>query len=220
MPKSWVRENVKKFVWIVRPKPGAHSFDQGIPLAVVLRDMLGYAKNMREVRNILLHKEVLVDGKRRKDYQFVTGLMDVISIPEQKDSFRIILDKKGKISLVKIDDKDGKLKPCKIVGKKHINKKVQLNLFDGKNILLDKDIYKVNETVVIELPEQKIKDQLKFEKGALVYLTGGKRIGQTGSIENINDNIISIKTKEGAFSVAKEHCFVIGKDKPVIKLEK
>lgn len=216
MPKSWIAEEKKGLVWITRPKPGAHSFNMGVPLVVVLRDMIKYAKNTREVRNILFYKDVLVDGKKRRDHKFIVGFMDVISIPELKENYRMILDKKGKINIIKIDD--SKIKLCKIVGKSHVKKKVQLNLFDGKNILVDKDVYKVNETVVLELPEQKIKEQLKFEKGASIYLIGGKRIGQVGSVADIKDNVVSIKTKESSFNVSKEHCFVIGKEKPVIKL--
>lgn len=220
MPKSWVSDNKKNFTWIIRPKPGAHSFDQGISLSVILRDMLHYAENTREAKDIVLHKTVLVDGKRRKDHKFLVGLMDVVSFPDTKESFRVLLDKKEKISLLKIDDKESKIKPCKITGKSKVGKKTQLNLFDGKNILVDKDSYKVGETVVIEMPEQKIKEQFKLEKGAVVYLTGGKMIGQTATVDGIKENTISVKTKEGSFDTPKKYCFVMGKEKSIIKIEK
>lgn len=220
MPKSWNTENKKNFTWIIRPRPGAHSFEQGVSLAIVLRDMLHYAENAREARDIVLHKNILVDGKRRKDYKFLVGLMDVISLQDLKESFRVMLDRKGKICLIKIDEKESKLKPCKIAGKKKIGKKTQLNLIDGKNILVDKDSYKVGETVIIELPEQKIKEQFKLEKGAVVYLTDGRLIGQTGTVDNVKEGTVVIKTKEGSFDTPKKYCFVIGKEKSVIKLEK
>lgn len=219
MIKSWVVEQKKGINWIIRPNPGAHSFELGVPLTIILRDMLGYAKTTREVKNILFHKEVLVDGKRRKDHKLIVGLMDVVSIPEIKENFRVILNEKGKITLIKIDDKESKIKLCKIIGKRPIKKKTQINLSDGKNILVDNDVYKVGETIVVSVPEQKINDQLKFEKGSTVYLIGGKRVGKTGVVENIMTKTVTIKTKDGVIETAKKYCFVVGKDKPVIKLE-
>ncbi len=220
MPKSWVIGKKKGLTWIIRPRPGMHSFNEAVPLAVLLRDILKLAETMREVNNILLKKQILVDGKRRTDKKFPVGLMDVVSIPEIKENFRIILDRQGKIDLVKINDVESKIKLCKIIGKTQIGKKVQLNLSDGRNLLVDKDTYKIKDTVVIEIPEQKIKDHIKFEKNAVVYITSGKQVGKVGHLKEIKEKTAIINTKDGEFETLKDYCFVIGKEKPLIKLEK
>lgn len=95
MPKSWQIEKNKKFV--TRALPGAHSFDLGMPLNVILRDILKLASNNQEIKKILYNKEVLVNNKRRKESRFIVGLMDVISIPELNKYYRILLNKKKKI---------------------------------------------------------------------------------------------------------------------------
>ena len=42
----------KEFKWIVKPSPGPHPKNLCIPLAVLIRDYLGFARNMREVKYI------------------------------------------------------------------------------------------------------------------------------------------------------------------------
>ena len=88
-PRTWVIDRLSR-TFITRPKPGAHSLAQGMPLSVILRDMVKVASTTAEVKKILNNKEVLVDGKRRKDHRLIVGLFDIISIPELKQQFRIV----------------------------------------------------------------------------------------------------------------------------------
>lgn len=219
MPKTWTTQEKKRVYWVARPNPGAHSLHEGMPLVLVLREMLKLGDTAREVRQILNHKTVLVDGVRRRDHKFNVGLMDVISIPDLKENFRITFNKHRKLSLVKIDDKEAKEKICKIKGKGLYNGKTQLRLSDGRNLIADKGEYKTGDSVVLAVPDQKIQSHIKFEKGALVLLTHGKKIGLIGTVENIKDHTITIKSKDGEFETLKEYCFVIGKGKPSLKIE-
>jgi small subunit ribosomal protein S4e len=216
-PKSWgVKRKGIKF--IVRPSPGPHSLKSSIPLTLVFRDLLKIASNLKEVRYILLNNNVLVDGIRRKDHKFPVGIFDIIEIQETKEIFRVIFDKR-KIGLLKIDKNEANLKLCKIIGKKNKGKKVQLNLYDGKNILVDKDTYKVGDTIAIEVPKNIIKNHLKLEKGNLIYLTGGKHVGVYGKVVDISGNKIKYKSSEGIFETLKEYAFVVGIDKPLISIK-
>ncbi len=220
-PKTWqIKRKEGKF--ITRPKPGGYSLKLGLPLLVVLREILGYAKTKREVKIILSNQEIKVDGKRRKDVRFIVGLMSVVSIPKLKQNFRVILNKKGRLELIETTEEDAKLKVCKIVGKSTVKKKkVQLSLFDGRIILIEKDDFKVGDSVVIELPEQRIKKHMKFEKGSLVYLTVGKHTGEIATAEDIDGKKVFCKSKTGEkFETTKEHVLIIGKDKPEIAIEK
>ncbi len=220
VPRSWpIKRKETKF--ICRPNPGAHQLKFGIPLGIFIRDILKYAKTMHEVKNILKNRNVLVDGVRKKEHRFIVGLMDVIGISEIKKYYRVILDKKGKISLIEIKENDASIKPCKVTGKNKVKGKTQLNLFDGRNILVDKDDYKVNDTLIISFPNQEIKKHLKFEKNVLVFFTGGKHIGGTGVVEDIvSDKIRYKNTKGEVFETLKKYAFVIGKEKSEIKIEK
>lgn len=220
VPKSWDIKR-KGITFITRPKPGAHSYEEGLPITLVLKDMLKYAHTTHEVKKLLINKSILVDGTRRKDHRFIIGLMDVISIPELKEYYRILVNEKGKLILVKIDEKEAKLKPCKITGKKLVKKKMQLNLFDGRNILVDKkNDYKTGDTIVIEIPSQKIVQHIKLERNAFLFITLGKKVGNVGKAENISQKEITFKSESGEIiETRKKYVFVIGKEKPVIRLE-
>ena len=216
-PKNWAVKR-KEIKFIVKPSPGPGSLKFSIPITLVFRDMLKYASSLREVKHILFNNNVLVDGVRRKDPRFPVSIFDIISIKETKEFFRVVFEGK-KIGLLKIEEKEAKLKPCKIAGKKKVRGKTQLNLYDGKNMLVDKDTYKVGDTVVIELPKN-IKSHLKLEKGNMIYLIGGKHIGAIGSVESISGNKIKYKSGKAVFETLKKNAFVIGTDKSVVSIKK
>jgi len=218
-PRSWKIKR-KGITFVTRPNPGMHSKKNSTSINVVLRDMLSYAKTTRDVKVILSKGDILVDGKQIKDHRFAVGLMDLIETPKTKECFRVLLDKKGKISIIKTKQEERKIKLCKIVGKSVIKKsKIQLNLNDGKNIIIDKNNYNTGDTLVIEVPEQKIKEHLKFEKGACVYLSGGKHKGESGIIDDVKDHIIRVKPESGeVFETSKKFAFVVGKEKSIITL--
>ncbi len=219
IPKSWAAKK-RGIVFITKPNAGPHPLKLGLPLGIVIRDMLGIAENLKEVKRILHNCEVLVDGIRRKELKFPVGIMDVIEFKKSNEYFRVVLNK-GKLSLIAIDKKEGGLKPCKIVGKNKIKGKTQLNLYDGKNILIEKEEYKVGDCVVINLPNQEIKEHIKLEKGCIICLIGGKHIGDRGKIEDIISNKITYKRENGEIvETLKKYVFVVGKDKPVVSLVK
>src|SRR3989338_7200365 len=104
-PKSWkVKKKYVKF--ISKPNPGPHSIEMSLPLNVIIRDILGYAKILREVKFILKNKNVTVDGIRRRDPRFPVGLFDVLSFSETGEHFRVVINTEGKIDLVKIDKQE------------------------------------------------------------------------------------------------------------------
>jgi len=217
-PNSWnIRRKDNK--WVMRPLPGAHPLKLGMPLTILLRDILSYAKNSKEAKFILNKGEIFVDGKVRKEPKFIVGLMDIISIPNMKTSFRILLNNKGKLVPVKIKDEDAKSKLSKIINKSKIKgNKIQLNLSDGRNIIADKDSYKVGDVVLIELSSNKIIKTINLEKGAFIILNGGKHIGDAGLIEEIEGNKIIYKKDGQTYKTLKKYAFAIGRDKPLISL--
>lgn len=220
--KTWKikRKGIK---FITKPSPGPHKTEMSLPLNVILRDILKYANTNREVKFIIENKNVAVDGVRRKDYKFPVGLFDVLSLSEIDEHFRIILDNKGKINLIKIKKDESMLKPCKITGKRSAKGKTQLNLYDGKNMIVTKDDFKVGDTVLITLGNKnfKIKESIKLDKNSLIYLTGGKHIGQIGRVQDIIGNRIIYKTESGeVIETLKKYAFSIGKEKSLVTLTK
>jgi small subunit ribosomal protein S4e len=176
IPKNWpMSRKGEKFA--ISPSPGPHARMSCIPLRVILRDILGYADSSREARSILSQGKVLVDKSPRRDPGFPVGLMDVIEIPDTRDCFRIMAGTSG-LELEKIDRAQASWKICKIMGKTSLKGSLQqLNLHDGRNLLIKRDTYKVGDSVIISLPEQKILKHYRLEKGSHGFITAGRNMG-------------------------------------------
>ncbi len=220
MPRTWQIER-KKTVFVTRPNPGAHPMRHSMSLNIIMKELIKCAKTTKEVKAILHDKEVLVDGKKRNDEKYSTGLMDVISLPETKQNYRIIINKRGKLKALEIPKEESNIKLSKIENKSVLPKgKMQLNLSDGRNMIIDKKEYKTGDTLAISLPDQEIKEHLKLEVGMMALLIGGKHIGYIGKVEEIKSDVITIKIGDNSYETLKEYAFVVGKDKPIITLEK
>ena len=216
LPKSLPVKIRKERKYIARPLPGPHKLLSSITLSTLLKDLLNHATTTKEAKLILNQGRLLVDGIVRKEHRFPVSLMDIISIPDLNEYY-IILYKQGKLSAIPITKEDSNSKPCKIIGKTIIKKgKLQLNLYNGKNTIVDKDSYKVGDSVI--LSEKAIKKHLKLEKGALVYLTEGKHKGVTGTLDELQhfqgltkDRVI-LKVNNKKIITRKDYAFVINKE--------
>jgi len=215
-PRNWMI-NSKQTKFTTRPKPGPHPIDSALPLGIVIRDLLKYACSMSEVKKLLNNNQVLIDEKRKKDHRLPVGLFDIISFPDIKKKYRILLDKKGRLALKEIDSKES-LKPCKIIKKTILLKnKLQLNLSDGKNIVTDTKC-NTGDTVIINLPDQKIKEILQLKKDAFVFLMRGKHAGDFGILQEIKNNHAVYQKDKQRIKTLKKYLFVLGDKKPVIDI--
>ena len=215
-PKTWQIKR-KKSIWIVKPK-GPHKTENSLAIATLLREYLRHAKTSREIKNIIYYKQVLIDGRKVKKINESAGIMDIIEIPDLKEKYVMTINSRGKLALQKTELS---FKIAKIIGKKTQGKTTQLNLFGGKNILVEKDEYKVGDTVLLNLKDLKIKEHLKFAEGMNCLLLGGSHIGEVGIIKKIDGNKIILTSDSGNdFETLKKFVYIVGKEKPLIKGEK
>ncbi len=128
------------------------------------------------------------------------------------------MNKNNKLELQKIDEKEARVKPLKILNKTVLKKKIQINSFGGRNVLLEKNSYAVGDTLVFEMPEQRIIEHIPLAKGNIVYLIKGSHVGENGKIEEIEGMHISIKIGDRIIKTLKKYAVAIGKEKPIIKL--
>jgi small subunit ribosomal protein S4e len=217
-PKKWPI-NRKGRIYITRPQPGTHRLADSITLNFLLIELLKIASTKKEAKYILQNKEVWVDGRRRTSISFPLGLFDTISIKDINKNFRIIFDNRGKIRAIEIDNKEAMIKPLKIVGKNFVAKRIQLNLFGGYNINIDKDEYKVGDTLIVDMAKMEIKKQFKLQKGNIIFLTGGKNLGSLGIIEDVIDSKIIYKRQNEVFESLKKYAYVVGDKDPYITLK-
>ncbi|NHI93122.1 MAG: 30S ribosomal protein S4e [Candidatus Lokiarchaeota archaeon] len=235
-PKFWPILR-KKAKWSYRPMPGPHSRENCIPLGVLIRDVLKLAETRREVKYILSNDNILIDGRVRKELNFPVGLMDIVEIPKIEKYYRIVpFERKGLLPL-EINSSEKNFKLCKIINKTILKGNIlQLNLHDGKNILIkepdseeDKDPlqeleFKTKDVLKISLPDQKILDHYSFEENKIVIVQSGRFLGKHGKIIEINKRFganastITLQDDEEKFQTLMEYGFIIGRAKPDISL--
>ena len=219
-PRSYrIPRKVKKFV--VSTMPGPHPRDSSIPLAVVLRDYLGLAETMREVRQILNTGKVGVDGITRKERKFPVGLMDVVSAGDQH--FRVLIGKHG-LYLKEISATEALKKPARIKRKTAVKGgRIQYTLHDGRNILGGND-YSRSSTLLISITDQKIIAYFEFKEGNIGYVIAGRKVGYLGVIEEIKitksfmPNRVVLNADGEKIETIADYIFPIGKSKPCIDI--
>lgn len=217
-PRTWDTDR-KTAKFVTKQSPGPHSKELSYPLDVLLKEIIGYAETTKESKKLLNLNEVKIDGKRRRDFRFPVGIFDTIQFSDTGKNFRVMINSKGKLGLAEIGKEEAAIKPCKIIGKTMIGGKIQLNLYDGKNILSNDNAYKVGDTVILDMPQQKISKHIRLDKKAFIFLTGGKHTGETGTVEDISgDKIIYKDSNNNLIETSKKYAFVIGDSKPLITL--
>jgi len=233
-PKIWPIHR-KEFVWTVKPTPGPHSLEKCLPLTIVLREILGFAKTRKEAKIIASQGKVYVDGRVRREDKFPVGLMDVVSFPEIDKHFRVLPSHKGLI-LHPISKEETTFKLCRIENKTIVkNGHIQLNLHDGSNVLIkvadpknpQEDVYQTFDTVQLSLPDRQIIGHIKIKEKDFVLITGGKNMGKYGRIMEIEeakgkkrkDAIVTIEDEKGnRYQTVLEFVFAIGEEQPLISL--
>jgi small subunit ribosomal protein S4e len=229
-PRHWpIKRKEAKFT--TRVVPGPHPKEECLTLAVLLREVLGYAENMREVKAILSSGQIRVDGVVRKDSRFPVGLMDVVEIGASKEQFRLLPKQRGGLRLVNIDDAEAKFKLCRIETKTMVKGgKVQLGLHDGRTIILPEgekpSDYKTLDTLKVGIPTQKLMKTINLDKGVYAVVSRGKNVGIEGKILEIEKRLgthastVTLQDPDGnRFQTALEYVFVVGKTKPEVTLE-
>ena len=220
-PLFWgITRKDKRFVVTVRP--GSHGKNVSIPSAVFLRDMLKTVNTLREAKFAIYGGKVTVDGVKRKSLHHGIGLMDVIELDGLKEVYRLV-PKDGTLLqpiIIKAEEKSKKLVRVKSkVSVKH--GKTQIGFHDGRS-LIDETKVSVGDTCILQVPEQKILDVIKLEKGVLGLIIRGANVGKIGSITEIKEGTfvlpkrVTFKLENREIEIPAEIIMPVGKDKPVI----
>lgn len=218
-PKTWKVQR-RGITFITKSNPGGMSRGLTMPVSNLLKYELGLATNTKEVKNIINNGEILINHKKISDYRYPVCFIDIITIPKTNDNYRLIIDTDGILKPVAVSKEDSKLKVLKIIGKNHVKGKTQLNLMNGLNVLFEKHHYKVGDSLLMTLPDNIVKEHLSLEKGALVLLYKGKHIGKIGTLQDISQKSVVVKTGNDEYETKKDYVLVVGKDKPVVKMTK
>jgi len=229
-PKHWMLGKLGG-IWAPRPSTGPHKLRECLPLSIILRNRLKYSLTRRETNAIVMRRKVKVDGKVRTDLNYPAGFMDIVSIPDTKENFRLLYDVKGRFSLVSVNEAESKFKLCKVTkvgkgskasigripglaGQKGVIPYIVTH--DGRTIRFADPVIKINDTVKLDIATGKVVEHIKFEVGKLAMIKGGKNVGRVGQITHRDRHpggfdIVHLADKRGnEFATRLSNVFVIG----------
>jgi len=204
----------RKKVLFITASRGPHKRDASLALVTIIRDMLKLAETAKEARKIVKGRLVKVDGKIVTDPKRGLGIFDTLELGGK--SYRVFPKKR-----LEVMESAAGQKIVQIIGKTALRGgKLQVNLNDGKNLLLEKNQYNVLDSLLITLPDQKVKEHIAFEPGATVLVTKGPHSGSTAKLIDIERkrNRVWLE-RDGIKSEAPLYgVMAVGKDKPLIEL--
>ena len=222
-PMFWgINRKEKRFVITVRP--GSHAKNNSIPSAVLLRDTLKKVKTLREAKSSIYGGKVKVDGVTQKSLHHSIGLMDTIELEGTTDMYRLV-PKDGRILVpIKINATEKSKKLVRVKSKTTIKGgKTQIGFHDGRAIITDTKV-NVDDTCLLQIPEQKILEVIKFEKNSQALVIQGANVGQIGRINKIKDGsfilpkYVELIIGDKKIEIPARLVLVIGKEKPAIQI--
>lgn len=224
-PDSWhIAKKTTKF--ITKTAPGPHNAN-AMPITVWLRDHMGLVRNLKEVKQILRQKDVIINGKICRDPKLGIGIFDIIALPKINKYYRILRDKNGRHVSIPIDAESAKTRLCKITNKTTVTGgKVQLNMRDGSNVLAD-NTYKSGDSIVLSLePENRFRiiDHFPFAVGNMAMVIGGRHSGKVARILDIvnvpgsvpNKIILRDEATGTTFDTISPYIYMVGTKTPAI----
>lgn len=223
MPSSWpIQKKLIKFV--SKPNPGSHKRKYVASVLILLRDVLGVAKNTKEAKFIVNNQEVLVNGKKVTKIKMPVGLFDTFETPLTKEKYTLIFDTHGRIKLV--DYKDDNLILKVIKKQKVTGGKFQVFTMNGYSILVDEKTFnsiKVNDSVHYDIAKKSVSSVLPLKEGNYVYIFDGKFQGYFGEVKGFTTysglakDLIQLDVNGEEHQTAKQYAYVVGTKKTDIK---
>jgi len=208
VPKKWPISR-KGTTYVVK----SSNLEKGIPILIILRDVLKIAQNRKEVKKAIHSKNILLNNKIITDEKISVTLFDTITLIPSKKYYKLDLSEKGKFKIKEIKEKESNYKISKIINKKILkHKKTQLNLNDGRNFLSELEC-NVNDSLLINLKNRKIEKCLELKEDVPAFVFGGKHSGIKGIIKKIDskNKIVELKTNKKNVKVLIKQLMVIEK---------
>ena len=216
VPNSWPVER-KTATFTVKAGAGPHG-ESGVPLLIVLRDVLGYADNRKEARYALNEDNVLINGKAVSDEERPVGMFDILAFTQREEYYRVFPGEGGRLALTAIEADAAESKLGKIVNKTNVaGGDVQLALHDGETLLVeDGGQYSGGDSIVVDNETSDVIAHFEYEEGALVTAVDGAHAGEIGTVDEIQvtpgsaqNNVLVEQDEDEGFETVEEYVVVI-----------
>ncbi|PJE81174.1 hypothetical protein COU58_03730 [Candidatus Pacearchaeota archaeon CG10_big_fil_rev_8_21_14_0_10_32_42] len=184
---------------------------KGIPILIVLRDLMKIARTRNEVKQAVHKKDLIISNKPVNDEKKSLELFDILKIVPSKKNYRVVLSEKGKYDVEEINESETGSKISKIIGKRSLKgKEIQLNLSDGRNYISALKC-SIGDSAIVDLQKRKISKILSIKEKSDVLVIGGKHAGTKGKILKIveGNKMVELESSEKKFRALIKQVMVL-----------
>ena len=155
---------------------GSRSKEDAIPVVVLLRDILEYADNEKEAKEIVKNGDLKRNGDTVRDVKEGIGILDVVEIPETEETYRAVRDGKY-LKFIPIEDSKvaAKIENKDVKGDRFIYR-----LHNGENYST-KDEYSTGNTLIFNSGVTEV----ELEEGAEALVVQGKHAGDVAEVKEM-----------------------------------
>jgi small subunit ribosomal protein S4e len=221
-PNFWQIKR-KGYPFVLSINPGPYARDKCYPIGIILRDILHLCNTMHEAKLIMNSGQIKVDGVVRRDVHFGVGIMDVIEIIPNGETYRLIPKDLKILVPVKTKEKDVKL--LKITSKVTIkDNKIQYGFHDGKTLISDDRLMNVGDVCLVKIPKIQIQTHIKFDVGCKVLIIQVENAGKIGQVDGIKNGMFSlpkrtvIRFDDRSVEMPVNIVMPIGSDNPILEV--
>jgi small subunit ribosomal protein S4e len=216
VPNTWPVER-KESTWTVKAGAGPHG-EAGVPLLILLRDVLGYVDSKKEARYALNQDSVLVNGVAVSDESRPIGMFDIVAFIQRDEYYRVFPDEGGRLALTPISADAADSRLGKVVRKQQVKGGAfQLTLHDGTNVRVEEGSdYSTNDSVVVDNETKEIVAHFGYEEGALVTAVDGQHAGEIGEVAEItvtpgsgSNTVRVVRDDDSEFETIEQYVVVI-----------
>ncbi|WP_136589338.1 30S ribosomal protein S4e [Salinigranum halophilum] len=216
VPNTWPVER-KESTWTVKAGAGPHG-EAGVPLLILLRDVLGYVDSKKEARYALNQDSVLVNGVAVSDESRPIGMFDIVAFTQRDEYYRVFPDEGGRLALTPISADAADSRLGKVVRKQQVKGGAfQLTLHDGTNVRVEEGSdYSTNDSIVVDNETKEIVAHFGYEEGALVTAVDGQHAGEIGEVAEItvtpgsgSNTVRVVRDDDSEFETIEQYVVVI-----------
>ncbi|PSG98823.1 MAG: hypothetical protein BRC29_01710 [Nanohaloarchaea archaeon SW_7_43_1] len=155
---------------------GSRSKEDAIPVVVLLRDILEYADNEKEAKEIVKNGDLKRNGDTIRDVKEGIGILDVVEIPETEETYRAVRDGKY-LKFIPVGDSKvaAKIENKDVKGDRFIYR-----LHNGENYST-KDEYSTGNTLIFNSGVTEV----ELEEGSEALVVQGKHAGDVAEVKEM-----------------------------------
>ena len=190
-------------MFVVRP---SGEMKDGMPLLILLRDMLKIGRNRGEIKQILNLGNIEVNGKVRKNDKFPLRAFDIVKIKSINKSYSLAVSKSGRFFAT---EKKDNIRISKVLGKRMLKGGIMQIELDGGHNFTTKENIKTGDSVARDVTNGKIEKIIPLKEGSKIIVLVGKYIGEEGKIKEIKENMAEVSLSDNAVNIKLENLMAI-----------